>query len=131
MPKVHRRRFAIVRPWEPGTVAAVTADTDKPMSPNEVRAAVGRAVTDWIMESELGRVAWANSCRDFNIGDLSVALKTDTIWLPNALKAHGILFLSVDVVESVYGGHLWEFDDVLPDEGEIEEQQELASSAAK
>src|SRR5258708_2798864 len=68
----------------------------------QVKAAVQRAVTDWIKNSDEGRRAYANWGQSFNLRDLSIELPNPPRWLTKqttlerALLKQGLTYLSVE-----------------------------------
>lgn len=102
-----------------GTTAIITCkDTPKLPDNNAFLAALMRAITKWVKNTEEGREAWTDSCRDFNVGDLAM-IASDT------LKAHlaeeGIEEMEIDLGggEADFG-----FDKILVNRDELIDEEE-------
>jgi len=87
-------------------VAVVEVQTDKPQSREQALAALEAACTDWVAETEEGRAAWAQSCEDFNVGDLTGHHES----LLGFLARHGIR--SIQIKDAI---HTASYDRVLVD----------------
>jgi hypothetical protein len=80
---------------------------------------IREAVTEWIIETDEGRAAYADSCKGYNIGDLALDLGSPA--LRERLANRGIQELEVRAAADD-SGHSWSFDDLLVDPGEVREE---------
>ena len=90
------------------TIAMVTATTNKAMSNDELVNAIDRSVSNWMNETDIGVEAWADSCEDFNIGDL-VDYSTDPSLTPY-MQEQGIEGLTIITSD---GDNCFDFDRIL------------------
>jgi hypothetical protein len=74
------------------------------------------AVSDWVVDTKLGRKAWEESCEDLNIGDLMLHDAFEDAEFGRILHRHGILLAAAAVV---------------PRDGEAPFDSTLVSKAAK
>lgn len=79
--------------------------------------AVSRAVTQWVKETEEGKVAYCDSSEDFNVGDLSLYL--DDPDLINFLRKEGIYNLKIHTEDVREGNQYWTYDTLLFNRGQI------------
>ncbi len=86
------------------------------MTKEQVLERVQEAVTDWILSTQAGMRTWRDSCEDFNIGDMCLAMDEALVC---CLAGRGILapnLLSPD--DSVCPA--WNYDTVLADRWRVE-----------
>lgn len=97
------------------TFADVSCMTERVMTDAELRDAVSQAVLNWREKTEEGKMAWEESCEDFNIGDLvdyvEFAIEPN---LKEELEAVGVHDLHIET----HGFEarmptMWSYDDIL------------------
>ena len=123
------QKFILTREGE-GTWAIVSARTytDKMLgepvldTPDEIMAAVRKAVTAWINETTEGRDLWFGpACQDLNIGDLACYGIAPA--LQERLNDVGINRLDIDIVSANDLGH-FHFDSILVDRNKLTVEDE-------
>lgn len=79
------------------TLAVLVVEHERPMPMIEVNSELVSAITEWVANAASGKVAWQESCHDFNIGDLCEHMEdTD---LARYLHARGMLIRSLETVD--------------------------------
>jgi predicted Fe-Mo cluster-binding NifX family protein len=77
-----------------------------------------QAITDWILETEEGKEAWAESCEDFNIGDVLMHYPSES--LTRYLRKRGVNVLSL---EQATTADVVSFDRILVDTARLESEE--------
>lgn len=106
----------VARYGEPDTCLVFRCSSDAPMTQEQVLERVQEASTDWMLETQEGQRAWADSVGDFNIGDLASALDPE---LCRCLTLHGIFAVSI-TSPSHNVCPAWHYDTVLADRTRLE-----------
>jgi hypothetical protein len=97
------------------TVAILTCNKTKGIpDASALRAALGKAVSDWVDRTTDGREAYAENGNDFNLGDLTEW--DDDPTLLKFLKLHGITGFAIQVFCDTEPAPSWDYDDNLVDE---------------
>ena len=133
----NRLTLIVARTWERtfAVVHATVSDewaikSQGPGGPGMLfKADIEEVLTRWAVETEEGRAAWEGSSCDYNIGDLAGELGGDppdvaSSFIRRALAAKGIMGLSIDTWQPDQDDDSWAFDDILMDEGKIQEADE-------
>ena len=83
----------------------------------DFRDALFKAVTDWVDRTTDGRKAYADSCNDFNLGDLYVW--NDNPTLRTFMELHGITDFEIEVFCEGEPVQEWTYDTHLVDEDRV------------
>ena len=75
---------------------------------------ISEAVSEWVDKYAAGKLAWKNSSRDFNVGDLSMELGDKD--LQTCLVANGVFDLEIETFVNDEPTSNWTYDEVLVDE---------------
>jgi hypothetical protein len=81
------------------------------------------AVTEWAKSTKRGRLAWEQSSKDFNIGDLSGVFQNGEF--RDILKSHGIVRLEIETFVNTAERSTITYDTHLVDESQIEPEEDL------
>ena len=100
------------------TVAVLTCNKTKAIpDASALRAALGKAVSDWVDRTTDGRESYAENGNDFNLGDLTEW--DDDPTLLAFLKLHGITGFAIQVYCDTEPTTAWDYDDNLVDENRV------------
>jgi len=100
------------------TVAILTCNKTKGIpDASALRAALGKAVSDWVDRTTDGREAYAENGNDFNLGDLTEW--DDDPTLLEFLKLHGITGFGIQVFCDTEPAPAWDYDDNLVEEDRV------------
>ena len=121
---MRNRAYVVVRDSvEETTVAIIKAKVkDEIAYTADFLEALKKAVTKW-SKTKIGAAAVAESCNDFNVGDLSGWEKSCE--LTRFLKEEGIAQMNITIVSNCDDRGVWTFDEhLVNDEDESTEDEE-------
>jgi len=86
-------------------------------------AELRRAVTEWVKTTDVGKLAWKDSCQDLNIGDFISGEDINLIlpFMPDVVS------IDLDQIGVIRAGD-WTYDTVLVNEEELDDDAEGSQS---
>lgn len=102
---------------EETTLAMVYAEVNskKLLDENHFLDALQKAITNWVRTTDDGKDAWLESCKDFNVGDLSQQRIFEGSSLWDKLLEVGIRNLRIETLCHTSLCQSWTYDTVLAD----------------
>ena len=119
-PDTNRVQALVLRSSRDETTFAVVScrQTEEARRADQLLTLFSAAVTGWVKETDTGKVAYANSSEDYNVGDLSTDIKDDL--LRPFLERHGLFDVAIETFSDTDFQDNWTYDTHLVDDAALD-----------